>query len=248
MTAFGARAAGKILATLFLFASGGLLAPAAAQTPPPYDNRDENGVDRVTGRFAQTMVEGGIGGDSGVSMVRYYGESAGDSWTGILLRSASGATQYATISFGKISERFTKSGANWVADKGNGATLTENVADMQFTYRAPDGTSIFYAAPRSMITPTFGAVITESMCGGAGAAICGLPVGMSRPDGQSFALTWKAVEGCVYPQGPGGPILPGDGPGEEPIQCTVYTRLSDVRTNSSFGMKVKYQSNMGRWA
>lgn len=156
MTGFGARTIGKALAAVLLWAGGAGLSLAAAQTPPPYDSRDENGVDRVTGRFSTTMPEGGIGD---VAMVRYYGTGEGDNWSGMLYRSSTGATQYATISFGKISERFTKSGSNWVADKANGATLTENIADMRWTYRGPDGSQIVYESPLGLTPPTLGATI-----------------------------------------------------------------------------------------
>lgn len=242
MTAFGARAAGKVLATLFLFASGGLLAPAAAQTPPPYDSRDENGVDRVTGRFSTTMPEGGIGD---VAMVRYYGTGAGDNWSGELVRSDYGGGQYATVIFGKISERFTKSGGSWSADKGNGATLTENIADTKFTYRAPDGTTIVYMTPQSLAGPILGAgVVNVPQCpviSGGGVVLCAVPTDVARPDGGTYKLTWQTPYGCEYPQGPGGPQVPED----DSLVCNVVYRLSDVRSNSSFGMKVKYQSDIG---
>ena len=95
------------LAALFLLASP-LTAVLAQTVPAPYDNRDEHGVDRVTGRFALDMLEGNIGGDNGISMVRYYGAFGIDNWSGVLLRSSSGSTQYATVILGKISERFSK--------------------------------------------------------------------------------------------------------------------------------------------
>ena len=225
--------------------------PAAAQTnslPPNYDNRDENGVDRVTGFFSMDMTEGEIGGSNGVAMVRYYGGNVRDNWSGELVRTASGATQYATVTLGKTSERFTKSGSTWVADKANGGTLTETAANTQFIYRAPDGTTITYQSPLALASTTPFAVMSVPQCQtayGSAVLLCAVPTSMERPNGQKYKLTWQTPEGCLYPNDGGGPILPGEGTGEDPIQCSVYYRLSDVRSSASFAMKVKYQSNVG---
>jgi YD repeat-containing protein len=229
-------------ATVALLSCGALLAgPVAAQPiPPSFDNRDENGVDRVTGRYAQMMTEGGIGGENGISMVRYYGPSTTDSWTGILLRTASGSTQYATIVFDRISERFTKSGSVWIADKANGGTLIEDVEDAQFTYQAPDGTTITYRSPLAMADPGSFAATTIPQCGsyGVAASTCAVPTSVVRPNGQKHTLTWTMPVGCQYPDDGTFP-----GPDDPPIPCAIWFRLADVRNNSSFGMKVKYQTD-----
>ncbi len=227
---------GLLLASLFLLTA----TTAWAQTPPPHDNRDEHGVDRVTGSFARDLVEGSIGGDGGVTMVRHYASGARDNWSGELLRTASGATQYATVTFGKISDRFTKTGGVWVADKANGATLTENVADTQFTYRTPDGTTISYFTPLAIATTTFGAALNVPQCTVQGALLCAVPTLVVRPSGHRYTLTWTTPEGCFYPGG--GVIEEGE---PEPPTCSVYYRLSDVRSNAGYAMKLKYQSNAG---
>lgn len=225
-----------LLASLFLLTA----TTAWAQTPPPHDNRDEHGVDRVTGSFARDLVEGSIGGEGGVTMVRHYASGARDNWSGELLRTASGATQYATVTFGKISDRFTKTGGEWVADKANGATLTENVADTQFTYRTPDGTTISYFTPLSIATTTLGATMDVPQCTVQGALLCAVPTLVVRPSGHRYTLTWTTPEGCLYPGG--GVIEEGE---PEPPTCSVYYRLSDVRSNAGYAMKLKYQSNAG---
>lgn len=227
---------GLLLASLVLLTA----TTGWAQTPPPHDNRDQHGVDRVTGSFARDLVEGSIGGDGGVTMVRHYASGARDNWTGELLRTASGATQYATVTFGKMSDRFTKTGGVWVADKANGATLTENVADTQFTYRTPDGTTISYFTPLAIATTTFGATLDVPQCTVQGALLCAVPTLVVRPSGHRYTLTWTTPEGCLYPGG--GTI--GEGEPETPT-CSVYYRLSDVRSNAGYAMKLKYQSNAG---
>jgi len=245
MRVLGAGTIGKGLMVAVL--GWGSVSPAAAQTPPPpYDIRDENGVDRVTGRFSMDMTEGGIGSDGGVTLVRHFGsDSAGDNWSGELVRSDSGTAQYATVIFGKISERFTRSGSAWVADKGNGATLTENVFNAQYTYRAPDGTTIVYQTPQTLAGTILGAaVITVPQCpviSGGGVVLCALPTDITRPAGTRYKLTWQTPHGCRFPDNGGGPVFPGD----DSLECNIAYRLSDVRSNASFGMKFKYQSDVG---
>lgn len=224
-----------------------LVAPSAfAQVPPPpqHDNRDEHGVDRVTGSFARDIVEGSIGGDGGVTMVRHYSGGTRDNWSGELVRTASGATQYAHVTFGKMSDRFTNVGGVWVADKANGATLVENVANTQFTYRAPDGTTITYISPLALTSTTPGAVMSVPQCSNnyLGALLCAVPTQVVRPSGARYTLTWTTPEGCLYPQGGFGWEIPEE---DGQVQCSVYYRLSDVRSNAGYAMKLKYQSNAG---
>ena len=235
MTKFWGWPVGRVLTVMTLSVAGGALAPAAAQTDPlppaSYDNRDENGVDRVTGRFAMDMAEGGIGGDGGIAMVSYYGLSARDNWSGLLLRTSSGIT----ISFGKISESFSKVGSSWVANKANGATLTEDDPDKAWTYRAADGTIISYSTPLIMADYIQDPDPEVVACVGAGATACGTPISITRPDGLTYTLSWQRARGCSYPGNP----QPGQG------VCSIFIRLTNVATNNGYTMAISHGSNTG---
>ena len=211
----------------------GAAAPVLAQTAPapePYRNNDEHGVDLVTGTFNMSLQEGDIGpGKGGVNMVRYFGQSGyGDNWSGDLRITQEGSTQVATINFGAISERFTKQGGVWVATKANGATLVESSF---FTYRAPDGTQITFMSPTMLGSGNPATIAMPSAyCNSDNAINCGVPTEKADPDGSKYTMTWRIAEQCIY--------------GDE-TTCNLQYRLSDVRSNSGYAMKVKYQSDKG---
>ncbi len=230
------KASALLLSTIL---ASGLAAPALAQTAPAPEQfraNDEHGVDLVTGTFNMDMPEGDVGpAKGGVSMVRYYGQSGyRDNWSGDLRKTMESTTEVITITFGKISERFTKQGGVWVATKANGATLTETVADTEFSYKTADGIIVIYKSPLALNTPSDDFTPTLSMpsayCSAANALACGVPVENVDPDGSKYTLTWQTPEQCVVDE-------------ELNSDCTRTYRLSDVRSSSSYGMKVKYQSD-----
>ncbi|HEV7233094.1 MAG TPA: hypothetical protein VGN36_02540, partial [Sphingorhabdus sp.] len=176
--------------------------------------------------------------NGGVAMVRYYGQSGyQDNWSGDLRKTTEGSTEVVTINFGKISDRFTKQGGVWVSAKGNGATLTETVANAEFAYKTADGTQIVYKSPTriSGSTVSVGVDMPGGYCSSSNALACGLPVSKDDPDGQQYALTWHAPDYCTWPANEPQSI--------ENQTCQTVYRLSDVRSNSGYGMKVKYQGN-----
>ena len=219
--------------------ASGIAAPAVAQTtaaPEPFLNTDEHGVDLESGQFNMDMPEGDIGpAQGGVSMVRYYGQSGyRDNWSGDLRKTTEGATEVITITFGKVSERFTKQSGVWVSAKANGATLIETVADAEFIYRSADGETVRYQSPNVLgqQSPDLSPSITMpgAYCSTANAISCGVPVETTDPSGEKYTLTWQTAEQCVYDP-------------ELNAECNRQYRLSDVRSLSSYGMKVKYQSD-----
>jgi RHS repeat-associated protein len=221
--------------------ASGLAAPAFAQTaaPEPYRNTDEHGVDLVTGSFNMDMEEGSIGpAAGGVKMVRYYGQSGyRDNWSGDLRKTMEGATEVITINFGKISERFTKQGGVWVSARGQGATLTETVANNEFVYRAADGSSVTYKSPTA-ISGSFDSTGVEMpgiYCNSSNALACGLPVESLEPSGEKYSLTWNTPDNCTWPA--------NEPQNVDNQTCKTVYRLSDVRSSSGYAMKVKYQGN-----
>ena len=221
--------------------ASGLAAPAFAQTaaPEPYRNNDEHGVDLVTGSFNIDMEEGSIGpANGGAKMVRYYGQSGyRDNWSGDLRKTMEGATEVVTINFGKISDRFTKQAGVWVSARGQGATLTEAIADTEFVYRAADGSSVTYQSPAA-ISGSFDSIgvdMPSAYCNSTNALACGLPVESLEPSGEKYALTWNAPDYCTWPA--------NEPQNVDNRTCKTVYRLSDVRSNSGYAMKVKYQGN-----
>jgi RHS repeat-associated protein len=238
------RKAGTILGGLMLstILASGIAAPAFAQSaaaPEPFINTDEHGVDLESGTFNIDMKEGDIGPvKGGVHMVRYYGQSGyQDNWSGDLRKTMEGPTEVITISFGKISERFTKQGAVWVTAKANGATLTEVIANAEYSYKAADGTAILYQSP-TRIGGSFSSVgidMPGAYCNSSNALACGLPVSKVEPSGEQYALTWNAPDYCTWPANEPHNI--------DNETCQTVYRLSDVRSNAGYGMKIKYQGN-----
>ena len=234
------RKANALLLTTILVS--GLAAPAFAQSAPapePYRANDEHGVDLATGTFNMDITEGSIGPASGgVVMKRYYGQSGyQDNWSGDLRKTMEGATEVATITFGKISERFTKQGGVWIPAKGNGVTLVETSTDLEFTYKSASGQTIFYKSPLLLGNPADpfaqNSIDMPSVyCTTTNAVACGLPVENVEPGGEKYILTWHTPEYCTYDA-------------ELNATCRRSYRLSDVRSSASYGVKIKYQSNQG---
>lgn len=228
-------------------------APIAAQNAPApeqYRNADEFGVDQVTGSYNFALTEGSIGpSGSGVSLVRYWGQSGWrDNWSGDLRKTAEGALQVITITFGGTSQRFTLQGATWVPANGNGATLNVTTADREWLYRSADGTAITYISPLLLVadqseTTQTNIDMPSIYCSSTNALACGLPVRIERPDGADYSLTWHTPQQCIIAQN----ISEFD---EPTSTCTTTYRLTDVRSASGYAMKIKYTSNQnssGTW-
>ncbi len=165
-----------------LLATTCLVAPANAQTtdaPSAYKNIDENGVDLTDGSFNFSMVEGSIGSGEGLlSLIRYdAGGSSLDNWEGLSLRIDGGV---ATVSLGDRSETFTNNGTGFVAEQGNGATLTGGGSN--YTYRDASGTEMLFAPPPS-----------TAPCG---TGACVLPaLNIREPNGKTVSLRWEVAGG-----------------------------------------------------
>ena len=248
MSLLGARA-GKIglLASTILCA--GLSAPAMAQKDAapvdPWVATDENGVDLTNGRYYLDILEGSIGsGDGAIAMVRYYGDTGlQDNWTGTLQLSNNGTV--ATVSLGKISEKFTDSGSGWVSSKANGGTLSGYGGN--WTYRSPQGVEITYNSPSSLsFYPG-----TPSQYGGPGCSTngdsCGLPVEVRRPNGVVYSLNWEVQTNCYQD---GQPVIPGGGFGGgfgdtsgSTQECYTPFRLSSVTSNANYTMAFSYETD-----
>ncbi|MEE9433380.1 MAG: hypothetical protein V3V15_03985 [Sphingorhabdus sp.] len=238
-----------------ILASGAAVPALAQNAPAPetHRNADEHGVDLSTGTFNMALPEGGIGpSEGGVHMVRYLGQSGyRDNWSGELYRLNENGTEVATIVFGTISEKFTKTGSAWVNNKANGGTLTEDQTDLEFTYTARSGATIKYKSPKLIGISSGLGPQTVPQCDTAGASACGLPTEITRPDGNNYQLTWNVPEQCTFSGGGfpgGGGGFPGGGGGGGGLgggaTCTKTYRLQDVRSSSSYAMKIKYKSDV----
>lgn len=231
----GLKLIARLARALGLMAAFAVAAPVAAQTAPvpeQHRNVDQFGVDQVTGSYNLSITEGEIGpDDTGIRLIRYWTRGGWrDNWSGDLRRTAEGSTQVATITFGNQSERFTLVGGAWVSAAGNGGSLNETTANRVWQYRAPDGTAVTYETP----LPASGPPTTISMpwgyCSSANAIACGIPKIVQRPDGLVYTLTWQITQQFNY---------------NPTFNSNVGYRLSDVRSSTGYGIKIKYQSNEG---
>ncbi len=257
MSLLGARA-GKIglLASTILCA--GLSAPAMAQqTAAPVDPwvaTDENGVDLTNGRYYLDILEGSIGsGDGAIALVRYYGQNGlQDNWSGTLQLTNSGTV--ATVSLGKVSEKFTLSGSTWVSAKANGGTLTGSGG--AWTYRSSEGVEITYKSPSSLsMYPGVQAQYSGPGCSTDGTS-CGLPVEVRRPNGVVYSLLWMVQTECFengQPAIPGGGLggggeLGGGGfGGGGSQQCFSPFRLDRISSNAGYTMAISYDSDQASY-
>ncbi|MBV7266265.1 RHS repeat domain-containing protein [Erythrobacter ani] len=223
------------------FLSAGLAAPAVAQqtatTPDPYLNTEKHGVDLVTGRHYLDIVEGTIGPEEGgISLVRHYsGTGLQDNWSGSI--NVSGST--ATVSLGKIAEKFVMQSGSWVSTKANGGTLVNNTQG--WTYTSPGGTKIVYRKPES-----FALLIPDPnmQYGGPGCSSgtnCGLPIQVTRPNGVVYTISWEIPSSCWQN---GQPFIPGGGASEGgSYQCYAPFRMVSVKSNSSYAMVFKFETD-----
>lgn len=242
-----ARRTAVLLSALLASVSAPVLAQSAA-APETYRNDDELGVDLATGTYNAGLVEGSIGtaGGEGISLIRYWGQSGWrDNWSGDLRVTGASGSQVATITFGNISEKFTQSGSSWVNSKANGTTLVKQVVpgfgspdQITFIYTAADGTTIVYTHVITLMDVAANTTTIQmgsNYCNSLNAVDCALPTSISGPDGSSYSLTWNVPSQCTTTFEP---------PDYEMVTtCNVAYRLIDVRSKSSYAMKVKYQSN-----
>ena len=240
-----ARAVRRAALYLSTVLASGLAFPALAQTAPTPEQRrnsNEQGVDVVSGTFNPAIVEGDVGnGSEGIKLVRYWGQAGfRDNWSGDLRLTGSPGSQTATITFGNISAKFTQSGSSWTNTKGDGATLTTAALPFgtgtAYTYRANDGTTITYQSVTGLtgltVDPSLYTIqMASTSCNTANATDCALPIQMLDPDGARYTLKWDVPAQCEYDAE------------LNPVSCNVAYRLFDVRSKSSYAMKVKYQSN-----
>lgn len=247
------RSVGRMrVATLIALLAAALVThPAYAQsaaTPEDRRNNDENGVDLTTGTYNLAFVEGEIGDAAeGVALTRYWGQSGWrDNWSGDLRVTGAAGSQTATITFGDISERFTQSGNNWVNTKGNGATLVKQVVfgsfgnpdQVTYTYTASNGSVIVYTQVQTLMGVAANSTTIQMAsiyCNSSNANDCALPTSVTDPDGSAYTLTWHVPSQCETTFEP--PFY------EQVTTCNVAYRLIDVRSRSSYAMKIKYQSD-----
>ena len=200
-------------------AGGALAAPALAQNePPPYTNRDANGVDLVTGQFGFVMQEGSIGtGENRLELQRILlnGARWTDNWTGTLRRKTVGGNIIVVLEFGAISDSFQLSGGTYQPSKADGSSLVA-LPFGNFRYTARDGTTIEYQTLDGDGYP----VHAPSCSLQAGTQSCGLPVSITKPNGATYSLDWSLRQVCDE-----------DGEGDCP-NGQSFSRLMSVRSPS----------------
>lgn len=133
--------------------------------------------------------------------------------------------------------------------KGDGATLVATPipggGGTQYVYRAADGSTITYKSVSGLTglghdPSAYTIQMASTFCNSGNATDCALPVQMIDPDGSSYTLTWHVPTQCYDATNPD-PWNVSENPGE--LVCSIAYRLTDVRSKSSYAMKIKYQSN-----
>jgi len=190
----------------------GLVAPAAAQTPPTYRNLDGNGVDLTHGDYQMGLVEGSIGsGGSELALVRdgpWFSGYNGHRWDSIRLNEYSVKR---SVSLGQRAEWFNGS----VSEQAVGSTLTNSGGN--YVYRSANGATIEFMPRDPNCTPT-----SSQPC-------IWVPSAMRMPDGKAINLEYEQWLIC-----PDVPI------GEE-IICTVDSvRLTRVRNSAGYSVAFTY--------
>lgn len=209
---------------------------AAAQNSDPYVNVDDYGVDVVTGRYHLNILEGRVGpADGGIELVRHYDAGSLDNWSGVLSVDAYGGT--ATIVFGRTVEKFTRQGGAWINAKANGGTLVDG-----WIYRAPDGTTVEYASPRSF-TYYYDTGPTHHVSGAGCWSFdnCGLPISITKPNGLVYTLNWRVDFYCWQD---GQPVLVG-GWYEGQVECWSPIRLDSISNSRGYSLTFTFDNDQG---
>ena len=241
-----ARAVRRAALCLSTVLAAGIVFPALAQTAPAPERRknvDELGVDEVTGAYNGAIVEGDVGTNGeGIKLIRHWGRAGfKDNWSGDLRITTTGVL---TITFGDRSSVFVQvNNGAWANSNGDGSTLLRGYdpAGGHWTnYTAPDGTTVGFQ-DIGLLAGTGGAETTifsdGQGCNSSNSLGCGVPTQISHPDGSGYILTWDTPSQCQEVQPDPWNVS------ENPIvTCNTSYRLKDVRSNSSYAMKIAYES------
>ncbi len=242
-----ARVARRAFLCLSTVLASGLAAPALAQSAPAPESRknvDEMGVDQVTGSFNWSLVEGDVGtGSKGIELIRFWGRSGWeDNWSGDLRVASNGVL---TITFGNRSSVFVQVNGIWANSNDDGSKLMRGYdpsGGFISTYTSPEGTTITFK-DIGLLAGTGGSELTiysdSGGCSSANSIGCGVPVDITQPDGSGYSLTWDTPAQCQESNPDPWNVS------ENPIiTCSGSYRLKDVRSKSSYAMKIKYQSEV----
>lgn len=204
------------------FASAEIAVAQAQPTPPEQYTLDPQGVDLVTGQFVHQATDVVIGqpGAGGIVHGRVW---ASGGWRDTLAGTIAVSGSTYTVSFGGVSEVFTKSGSTFMPVSNNGSTLTQSGTSLTFT--ASDGTQAIYSTAYSGSTSAYTA---------NGAALMSL----QQPNGERLTFTRSGVTYCSLRDLPPDPEQEG-----ECIQWANAVRLQAVTNNRGYQVNFIYQSN-----
>jgi RHS repeat-associated protein len=196
----------------------GLAVPALAQSAAPApvrNNIDANGVDLFSGTMnvdGPTLSAGN--GTQGITWQRSLRGNRGwfDTLNGVIL-SNGGSTVW--VSFGPVTDSFTKSGSTFTSTEGNGSTLT--LSGTNYTYTASDGTIAIFNTAYAPQTYSF--------------PLGGL-VSVKKPSGLTFTYNYDNFVYC-YQETPGND------------NCDTYNtiyHISSIVTNTGYRITPSYNN------
>ncbi len=157
--------------------------PPTINAPPIRSPVDQNGINLATGglQVATTDLSIGAPGNGGLAFSRVW---TGNGWRHNYFASITATSTTAAVSIGAQTITFTLSGGTYMADQGDGSTLT--VTPAKYIYTAADGTITEF--DRSYIN-----VVYYGVTQGLGTLI-------TRPSGEKIKLTYKTMS-YVTPTG-----------------------------------------------
>lgn len=194
---------------------------ALAQTqpvPPEYYTLDPRGVDLVSGSFnyAPTEVVIGDPGAGGIAYGRaFLITGTGNGWRDTLLGTIDRSGSTYTVSLGRVSEVFTKSGSLFTPVSNNGSTLSQPTTDTYRFTSSSGAVAEFKDYWSNGITPY--------------QANVGLVTSHVQPNGERLIYSYTEQSYCLVPDGNEG--------------CAIYgtaARLQSVTNNRGYMIHYKY--------
>ena len=216
VSAFSPRLSARaLLATTFLF---GLAAPVSAQLIPVPSTReliDGNGVDLFRGVFTVDETIASVGAAQGLSLRRI---SRGSSQFMYNVEAYISGTSTVHVTVNGRTDRFTRSGSNYISTEGNGSKLT--FSNNIYTYTTRDGTVVTF--DKSLLPPGYHPYGSE-----------GVVTSITEPNGASLVMTYQ--QSNLYCEYYNGDLCAGS--------WMRSRRLASISSGPGYSVNYSYASN-----
>ena len=214
------------LKAALLVTSALIATPALAQqqpTPPEHYTLNSQGVDLVQGTFNYSTTDLVIGtpGAGGIVHGRVW---ANGGWRDTLAGTIAVSGAIYRVSFGAVTEVFTRSGTVFTPTSNNGSTLTQSGSALTFT--ASDGTVATYSTFYNGSTTPYQANNAALMS-------------VVSPNGERLDYQWNGATYCIgYSE-----IDENGNPAGNCLQFRNVVRLEGVTNNRGYAIDFLYASD-----